>query len=59
MRNGDDLDLAETPTDIDIILGGHDHVIMNRSIEKIPVIKSGSNFHQIGVVEVYKKLPEL
>ena len=32
MRNGDDLDLALTPTDIDIIMGGHDHVIMNRAI---------------------------
>ena len=53
MRNGDDLDLALANTDIDIILGGHDHVIMNRSVHKIPVIKSGSNLHQIGVIEVY------
>ena len=58
MRNGDDLDLAETPSDIDIILGGHDHVVMNRCIESIPIIKSGSNFHQIGIVEVYEKMPE-
>lgn len=32
MRNGDDLDLAEVPSDFDIILGGHDHVVMNRCI---------------------------
>lgn len=50
MRNGDDLDLAEVPSQIDIILGGHDHVVMNRCVEGIPVIKSGSNFHHVGKI---------
>ncbi len=59
MRNGDDLDLAEVPTDIDIIMGGHDHVVMNRCVGKVPVIKSGSNFHQLGVVEMYRITEQL
>ena len=51
MRNYQDHELARKVPDIDLILGGHDHVKM---IE-FPVIKSGDNFKSFSVIKVFKK----
>lgn len=44
MRIPADEALAKNVPQIDIILGGHDHIVFSKLINKIPVIKSGVNF---------------
>lgn len=55
MRVPQDQKLPHLCPDIDIILGGHDHIIMNEFINGIPVLKSGDNFKTIGVISVYQR----
>lgn len=55
MRVPQDQKLPLQCPDIDIILGGHDHIIMRQFINDIPVLKSGDNFKSIGIIDVYKK----
>ena len=38
---------------VDLVLGGHDHVIMQEFVEKVPVLKSGTNFNNIGLINLY------
>ena len=37
------------------MLGGHDHVIMEKVVNGVPVIKSGTNFNNIGIIHLYPK----
>ena len=53
MRNGADIQLAQSSNTIDFILGGHDHVIMNQCINGINLVKSGCNFNHIGIIHIY------
>lgn len=39
----------------DIVLGGHDHIIMKDFINGIPILKSGDNFKTLGIINVYNK----
>ena len=39
MRNQPDLEFPKYVKDIDIVLGGHDHVILQKVVDKTPVIK--------------------
>ena len=55
MRVPEDRKLPMDQPRIDIILGGHDHIIMKQFINQIPVLKSGDNFKTLGVIQVYKK----
>lgn len=55
MRNGPDCLYPSFVKDVDLVLGGHDHVILKQYIDNVPVIKSGTNFHHLGVVNVYKQ----
>ena len=41
--------------EIDLILGGHDHIIMEKFINNILVVKSGDNFKHIRTINIYKK----
>lgn len=54
-----DLKLAESVSDIDLILGGHDHKYMVQKVEKedkrgilhvCPIIKSGSDFEDFSEI---------
>ena len=55
MRVPQDKKLANAVKEIDIILGGHDHIIMKEFINNIPVLKCGDNFKTLGVIEIFKK----
>lgn len=57
MRNAADCSFPSHVKLVDIVLGGHDHVVMNEIIDSVPVIKSGTNFLNIGVINVYKNQP--
>lgn len=57
MRNQPDVDYPPEVKGVDIVLGGHDHVILEKVVDKTPVIKSGCNFRNIGLINVYKKNP--
>jgi len=52
MRTPNDLRLAENATDIDLILGGHDHVYEKKKVNGIYVLKSGTDFRQFSVISV-------
>lgn len=47
MRNPNDIKLAKQVPDIDIILGGHDHVKYSEKIRDTFILKSGSNFQDL------------
>ena len=36
-----------------MVLGGHDHVIMEELIEGTLVVKSGTNFNNVGLLHIY------
>lgn len=55
MRSYQDKRLPLAAQNIDIILGGHDHIIMKQFINDIPVLKNGDNFKCLGVIQVYAK----
>lgn len=55
MRVPQDQKLPLDCSDIDIVLGGHDHIIMKQFINGIPVLKSGDNFKTIGIIDIFKK----
>ena len=54
MRNAADCSYPSHVKLVDIVLGGHDHVVMNELIDSVPVIKSGTNFLNIGVINIYR-----
>lgn len=52
MRTPNDIKLAEQCTDIDLILGGHDHVYEIKVVNGKHIIKSGTDFRQFSKVMV-------
>lgn len=52
MRTPNDIKLAESSNDIDIILGGHDHVYEVKHINGKYVIKSGTDFRQLSKITI-------
>lgn len=52
MRTPNDIKLAENCDDIDIILGGHDHVFEIQLINGKYVIKSGTDFRQFSKITI-------
>lgn len=55
MRVPQDQKLPFEAPKLDLILGGHDHIIFKEFINEIPVLKSGDNFKSIGIIDVFKK----
>ena len=54
MKNKSDEDLLDADNDIDLILGGHDHLfLVKRSKEKV-LLKSGSNFEMFTSLTISK-----
>lgn len=52
MRTPNDIRLAENCEDIDIILGGHDHVYEIKNINNKYIIKSGTDFRQFSKITI-------
>jgi 5'-nucleotidase len=52
MRTPNDIKLAENCDDIDLILGGHDHVYEVKEINGKNVVKSGTDFRQFSKITV-------
>ncbi|XP_041969066.1 snake venom 5'-nucleotidase isoform X2 [Aricia agestis] len=50
MRTPNDIKLAEGTTEIDLILGGHDHVYEVLEVNKKYIIKSGTDFRQFSKI---------
>lgn len=53
MMRYNDVNLAKKFPDIDIILGGHDHLVLHEKINNSVLVKSGTNFKNFSMVEVY------
>lgn len=52
MRTPNDVQLAEKVQDIDLILGGHDHVFEVKKINDKYIIKSGTDFRQFSKISL-------
>lgn len=52
MRWKNDVNLAKKVPEIDLILGGHDHEYETRNVNGNWVIKSGSDFKELSVIEI-------
>lgn len=52
MRTPNDIKLAENCDDIDIILGGHDHVYEIKQVNGKYIIKSGTDFRQFSKITI-------
>lgn len=50
-----DLVLAENIPEIDLILGGHDHVVVNQSTRGARIFKSGYNASHLGKVDIFTR----
>lgn len=61
MRTPNDIKLAENCNEIDLILGGHDHVFEIKHINNKYIIKSGTDFRQFSKITVNfdKATPEV
>lgn len=54
MMKYNDVKLAQNVNGIDLILGGHDHLIVQEKINDSVIIKSGTNFRNFSIIEVRK-----
>lgn len=52
MRTPNDVNLAQKVQDIDLILGGHDHVYEVKKIQDKYIIKSGTDFRQFSKISL-------
>lgn len=52
MMKYNDVKLAQNVNGIDLILGGHDHLIVQEKVNDTVVIKSGTNFRNFSIIEV-------
>lgn len=52
MMKYNDIKLAKNVKGIDLILGGHDHLIIQEKINDTVLIKSGSDFRNFSIIKV-------
>lgn len=53
MMRYNDVKLAKKCPQIDLILGGHDHLVVHEQVNNSILIKSGTNFKNFSFVEVF------
>lgn len=59
MRTPNDIKLAEQCNDIDLILGGHDHVYEVSQVNNKYIVKSGTDFRQFSKITIqFDPLPD-
>ena len=54
MMKYNDAKLAQNVKGIDLILGGHDHLVVQEKVHDSVIIKSGTNFRNFSIIEVKK-----
>ena len=54
MMKYNDIKLAKTVKGIDLILGGHDHLIAHEKVGDSVVVKSGTDFKNFSIIKVKK-----
>lgn len=47
-----DIKLAKSVKGIDLILGGHDHLIVHEKVNESVLVKSGSDFRNFSIIQV-------
>jgi 5'-nucleotidase len=50
MMKYNDVKLAQNVEGIDLILGGHDHLIVHELVKKSIITKSGTNFRNFSII---------
>ncbi len=55
MMKTNDVKLAKNVQGIDLILGGHDHLIVHEKVNDSVIIKSGTDFRNFSILKIYKK----
>lgn len=50
MMKFNDIKLAQNVKGIDLILGGHDHLIVQQKVEDSVIVKSGTNFRNFSII---------
>ena len=50
-----DIKLAKTVKGIDLILGGHDHLIAHQKVNDSVLVKSGTDFRNFSIVKIHRK----
>lgn len=55
MMKSNDVKLAKNVKGIDLILGGHDHLIVHEKVNDSVIIKSGTDFRNFSILKIYKK----
>lgn len=54
-QNDKDFELAEKVPELDLVLGGHNHIILEQLHKGVLIIKSGSNFKHFSTLKFYHK----
>jgi 5'-nucleotidase len=54
MMKYNDLKLAKNVKGIDLILGGHDHLIVHEKINDSVLIKSGTDFRNFSIIKFHR-----
>lgn len=54
MMGYNDSKLVQKVDGIDIVLGGHDHLIRHEKINDTVIVKSGTNFRHFSVLKIFK-----
>jgi 5'-nucleotidase len=55
MMKYNDLKLARSVKGIDLILGGHDHLIVHEQVNDTVLVKSGTDFKNFSIIKAHKK----
>lgn len=55
MMKSNDVKLAKNVEGIDLILGGHDHLIVHEKVNDSVIVKSGTDFRNFSILKIYKK----
>ena len=55
MMKYNDIKLAKKFPEIDLILGGHDHLKVHEKINNSILVKSGTNFKNFSFLEIFDK----
>ena len=54
MMKYNDIKLAKNVKGIDLILGGHDHLILQEKIGDSVLVKSGADFKNFSIIKIQK-----